>query len=1459
MASVAESSIASVPLSKLAQLQENLLQPEPKNDVQASGTDTTNTNNTEAVVPESANAYNTPKSSPKAPPRLSASQSAPASRMETMINISPSQELFTAMTRASSFHGYPGGDTQPMESQVYRDFTESMAKSTTTTPKKAVLTVQISPDGKATYDTETTDKTPHTCIDGGTGYVDLENAWQPASPGAQSESSHVDELLRSPATQLQIDGSAPRPMLPETPSVAGNKHGGDGEILTSVTTTHKKTPGFTQLFGGGNQGAILSATQLFNQTQAPSSPMPDGPRSDPIATRPSPNLQHQYGISSPTILASSPIMTMHGRPSSAIGEPRNNYTSMKESQERRAARLRQELGLQNQFPEDMLEEDEDDDIEQRRFQHKRMHRVKSDQALHEWERVRAPSRPGSRPTSSPKQRTTIDLVTPATEKKTDVDFDVSDDGHTGDGDVNVENELPDEREPSDDEYDELGQTVLRSQSNDHDIEEENESTTGDVEAEDPRRSNQGHDPCPPFEAPQEDDGQDLHAREGRHTSGTQRSAVADSQPLQQTTSRSLLPQQTTEQSSAPSFVPGSQHVGTMSQGRSVIRFNDSRDSKRGKPSSTMHTQERRVPSSPPLVPVGDRGADAATSTSNLRIHTETSAGKELEVPESDLPGSDGVMQPSSSQVGAVEEGERESNPNLLFSTARTHVSASGPSPQKNGYVASQRRAVVSQQSISVSQSPRTAAGVRRFAEIAAASSAPRASGETEVDIDAIMSDVITADDEEFIKVVSDPPRERVVKRRKITHSNFNSNANNLSSASPSPAKHARIEMPPEPSHGQLDAIAQPVFTATADVASRRSTNALQDSPSKANELRPANSLQCGSPESTTDSVRLREEAGAKAASQLLSSRRSKMVKPAVTRTSAKSKLPTPLTKGVARPAEDRDGLVTNNLIIQETNEVDGDRGIDAPDKSDSADLVAISNGPTVNAPNRVLALFKGSFNNFYPATWLGSSPDGLKQRVQFDDTTITPIETQHVRRLDLRVGDTIKVDRPGMRKGTWLINGLGHVAQDDEERAAGTDVYGRISVHVGAKSNRTSIATERLDIKDKQSTTEVPIWQLYLTHGMWSHFADREFIPLIKGTTVPSRTATPSSGARTPDPDTSASRSRRAILPTAKAVAAGRTSHLREESVVCSSQTSTAGLFSGMAFAISYGSNEAEKTDVSRMIIRNGGVILENGFDELFSLPNLDEAVATSPSKRSARKIDEPGEEQTGLCLRPEYESFGFVALIADRHSRRAKYVQALALGLPTLSGRWIADSLDISKNLCMTSVGAVPLPWAKYLLPAGESAYLGGAVRSRTMSIYAADKAKLSTTIEERDILLNDDGVLIVAPKKSKATWERRKAYAFLTLALGAGCVKRVSDLEEAKLFVADDPAKWKWVYVDGSVADASATMFGKSSGGGKKRKRDEEHLKIDAKAMSAGNGTVMIVNDEFVVQSLILGALVD
>lgn len=100
---------------------------------------------------------------------------------------------------------------------------------------------------------------------------------------------------------------------------------------------------------------------------------------------------------------------------------------------------------------------------------------------------------------------------------------------------------------------------------------------------------------------------------------------------------------------------------------------------------------------------------------------------------------------------------------------------------------------------------------------------------------------------------------------------------------------------------------------------------------------------------------------------------------------------------------------------------------------------------------------------------------------------------------------------------------------------------------------------------------------------------------------------------------------------------------------------------------------------------------------------------------------------------------------------------------------------------------------------------------------------------------------------------------------------MKRVSDLQGAKTLAADEPAKWKFIYVDGSVADASTAVFGKvaagaGADGGKKRKRDEKPAaptvpaaKVDAKALSASDGKVRIVNDEFVVQSLILGGLVD
>lgn len=1402
-----------------------------------------------ASIPESANAYHTPNSSPKVPPRISTSKSASAVEMEVMVNPSPSQEAFKGLTRASSFHGYPGGDTQPMESQVYRDFTESLVKSTTTTPKKAGQ--QTSPNGgNNTYDTLVTEKTPKTCVEGETGYVDLENALP--SPGVQSVSSTMNEFLTSPGTQLQVEENVAEPVLPKTPAAAGHKRRRSGEILTS-TTTARQQPSFSQLFGLGQNAPIYSTTQLFNQTQAPSSPVPDGPRSDPVITRPSPNLHNQFRTSSPAMAMSSPVATM--RPSTA-GGPRDKYTSMQESQERRAARLRVELGLERDLDDDILEEEEEEeDAERRRFENKRFHKTKSEQAVEEFAKFRAPSRPGSRVTSSPTHAATIDLTTPATTKKGDpFEFEVSDDGNDADDNDAMEVKQAGEPEQTDDEYDELGQTVLRSQGHGHGEDEDVPMIADEVQEEEKDEvSAEPENALDDDALQQEDYGYIADIEQAQQV--TQHSAIADSQPMWLEQSHSPVPHQAHDPSSISSFVPGSQYVGRTSQDQAQLPKGSLNSAQLL--FSSNHQARESMLSSPPLPVASSAVPVNSPERFTSRNDEDTDLAGPQSVPESDLPGLDAHQSDSSRPVTADDRAQGDSNTLTVFSTAATHLSGFEVSRKKSIVKASPRKILASQQSNVASQSPRTAAGVRPFADIAATQSLSRGeSRETDVDVDAFMRDVITADDRQFIEAISTPPQNRPEKRRKLAHASS-------TGATSSPKKSGMSDLPQQhPLDAEEDGAAAGMTESSAheedanEGTKLQSTNALQESPSKANEM----------PSATQESVREREKAGAKAVSQLLSTR---SLKPQRATSSRNNK-----AEGTSRAKTQGKGTGSKRQMTAQakhkTNEVDQVQDA-LNDKHDADDDVGDINHTPADAmqteevethamvaPNRVFALFKGRFNKFYPATWLSSSTDGSTYLVKFDDTDPTSIETQHVRKLDLRVGDQVKVDIAGMTNKTWLVKSFGPVARSDKERAAATDIYGRANLQVQAKASRNSLPAGNNVVDGEGEVVAVAMSTLYLTHTLWPHFADRTFTPPAVSSSVVSRAMTPSSSAPTQESETSTSKSRRVVIPIAK-VMNGRTSHLREESVSVTTPPTGVGLFSGMVFALSYGPNGGDKEEVARLMRRNGGVILENGFDELFDLPNLDDSTATSPSKKSPSEDGKPQGNDAGLQLKTDYHSVGFVALIADRHSRRAKYVQALALGLPTLSGRWITDSLDASKNETLSTVDATPLPWSKYLLPAGESTYLSGAVRSRTMQLYTAKDAKLSDTIDNRDLLLNGDGVLIVAPKKGKANWERSKTYAFLTLALGASRVKRVSDLPEAKTLTSEEPEIWKWIYVDGSVAEASAAMFGKAAGGGKKRKRGDDVLKTDVNKIPAGDAIVKIVNDEFVVQSLILGALVD
>lgn len=266
--------------------------------------------------------------------------------------------------------------------------------------------------------------------------------------------------------------------------------------------------------------------------------------------------------------------------------------------------------------------------------------------------------------------------------------------------------------------------------------------------------------------------------------------------------------------------------------------------------------------------------------------------------------------------------------------------------------------------------------------------------------------------------------------------------------------------------------------------------------------------------------------------------------------------------------------------------------------------------------------------------------------------------------------------------------------------------------------------------------------------------------------------------------------------------------------------------------------------------MENDGRILEDGFNELFELPPS--APVATPTKSSASV---PSTQNGHLRLTSGAADVGFACLIADKHSRRSKYMQALALNLPCLSDRWIEDCVARGQIL----------DWEIYLLPAGESIYLNGATKSRFLTPYPATEARLSETIAGRPNLLNGQSVLLVTGRSGRADEEKRKAYLFLTYALGASRIERVPDLKSARAILSatqTDCTSWNWIYVDDDdrAFSAKAMALGSSSStaGSRKRKRSKLMESVDSNELGV-NSNVKIVGNEFLCQSLILGKLFD
>lgn len=1292
---------------------------------------------------------------------------------------------------------------------------------------------------------------------------------------------------------------------PETPQLAGHKHTRAGHLITP--SLRSPAPDLLAAFDMGMK-PVGGLSQVFRNTQAGSSPMP-AHLSDEVYDRPSPDVCHtQY---SPAITISSPQLPLQEPKSRATTEPRDVYVPLQQSQEirqRERAQVVADTSENEDEDEDFLQDSEERKAARRR-QREQMLRPSFARPNERYKSIGHPSVEMAKARSFSASRPHIGSITPVVTKKRRELICLSDD-----------TPKPPLRDVSDsdslDEYDELGQTVVSSQRED---ETDIRSVQVPMTAIKPGMTRE--DAATPSQSPTREppmakvliESMQVDCNVAR--TGTERPkpssrfqellkadedcsllSIADSQPPRATSQPDTTPSHPVLASSIDShaFVSESQSISLPSNiiaGLSVTPLHPdiflSSSPQRGPPSSSFprrnaHSSDDDSPlSSPPktpqAVPLLDKvGASGLPQTTNQNLEPSQPLTTNVLSETLDRSYHTAVhrtrQQHASQELNTTEEA-LNATPITLPIKRRLNYSVPDSSPaipassnEQVGIVeVSDELAVAVSEEAQTPQGSGTSAAPALSARTDAAAVFTTAPTQQSVSPCKrsplkISSQVLPQSSEElspriprFYSALEDCPVPDQSQTSGVVafaldvlrdhDDGFQALVEERLSQSP---RHCRVERSQAPTRTSMKApqaggSTPPLVTIDDDVISagrlkyqdhhiRRSAT---EPPKKGVLAKPGSLRRVSRPNfALSDSEVNSATAPIEMRFEVLESPQPTSVVEGPTRVGSRSVMeivPT-LEDATGRPLS----VVTPALESTENTTESGREEI-LPSTAAVPCLVQSHLAPhppkSVAFPHRVLARFKGTSLAFWPSTCLGvSGSSSTTYKIRFDDGNIDMVDSALVRSFDIHVGDLVKVDLPGLRSKIYRVRGFKDRVDpaDVREEFPKYDMHGNATVIVQAR-RRDSLPAH--DLAEQAENLEVPISSIYVTNSMWINLKDRVYVPISEtradrgpSTPVPliSRPTTPSSRTR-----------RQTINSTSAALL---------QSVVF--HPDVAGLFSDMAFAITYaGSEEDEKNFVAGLIAKNGGRVLHQGLEELFDLPL---SAPTSPSK-SGRPV--ATNMQTELTLNAKAKKHTFAALIADGHSRRAKYMQALALNIPCLSGRWIVDCTEQQKLV----------PWDKYLLPAGESTYLYGAIRSRTFPAepqYDLTNASgtLETTVANRLRLLHGKSVVLVMGKNKVE--ERRKAYLFLTLALGARWVGRVKDVESAKVLLHEESG-WDCVCVeDAKVELARKQLLGLESSTGRRRKRNSGGGGF-TDSSAAGN-SVKVVGDEDIVQALILGSLV-
>ena len=1203
---------------------------------------------------------------------------------------------------------------------------------------------------------------------------------------------------------------------------------------------------FNPLASAKSNNGTMALSQMFESTQVPSSPIVNRLHSDQMSERPSPNLPIQHHSLAGGAALSSPTMKLAVTFPQHSSESNLNYITMKESQAERERRTQAERMVRS--AEDIYSEDQSDDDEFNK-EPSFVERMKRRNMIDEMANAQiagftAPARPGSSRSSkrgnkskSPEEQEPQGRTNGPDERQERVAL-------SQNGSISEE-----ETEQEDD--DEMYLPMPRSQEFNISTEEDKENHNG-VPASPVIATTSAHDRLSQVLALQASSSPTGEMATGKPTSdrhspnpdeqdevgrSSQIYIVRDSQqspthssqsnkPMQQTNSKITLSQQqvarsdvdkqsplpppVSQRNSSPSL-PNNGHTSAHTYSPSASLIESSSQPPKIPPATDLVRTQSSNPASQPAVVCGENASNQGKSSSMPSRVVETPVHQQSRNFADVVPG---TTVPETSPNRLQNQGLDSDINGDTVAQEDDYLPHVYPSDHDR---ASQSRPLVPPNSSAVTKvfnskilSSPSGRQRRALTEIASEASP---GGPANFDID---FGILTADDREFRSMVAMSPNPPRKKRRGNDGQNIYA-SDPVFPVTPRPTtpRFAPFkEQEPIPEESQLaipQEDPQTVFRKRSEPSNRADTVWDVDAS-------PEHHVSRTEKRSLLRSRLQQPDHGHKVERDTIEPPKETIETP-VSVNDELDAISTP-TRNTGRPAETPNLGISQDATIQEAT----------AQKEPIPVRPSSPVGPQI-AHNQVLAPWSGPKRAYYPATCLGTpfGTSASRYLVKFEDSLPVEVPITTVKRLELRLGDVVKVEIPKFPKIPHVIRGFDdRMSEEDFNNAVDsgfvpiTDVYGNLSVILEPKA-RKSTSIEPLS--QTESVVKVPISRIYLDTILWNQLKNRAFNHDTNAKTVEERPQTPALAGvlATPTPPSSRlSRTMRYL----------------------------GGIFAGMVFAVSYVDDDAGKSRVSRLIMEHGGRIID-GFNELFDFPS-NVPLATPTTQQSAH----PAQNKANLRLTRSAEDLGFACVIADKHSRREKYMQALALNLPCLSGRWIEDCIVQNRIL----------DWEMYLLPAGDSTYLNGAAKSRMLTPTLAVNARFSHTIAARPKLLDGQSVLIVMGRGKEE--DKSRAYIFLTYALGASRVERVYDLKSAKAFL-DQEAEaghdnlWDWVYVHFHDRETVRAEFLQStdtesnSGRGMKRRKMSHFMGCISGQELGLSSKITVVGNDFVCQSLILGRL--